>query len=316
MEKIDVSIVIVCMNNYNMLKDCLNSIEKYTSNVKYEMLLVAYFFSKENLTALKSEYPWVKVIISDEIRGFSANNNLALRQACGKYCFILNDDTYMEEDVVGKLFATIEKNSQITALSPQILRPNKTIQFCGFPPHTWTDWLLILFKLKNDLRDESGKYVRNQGLFKTYDLLGAAIFIRTDILRDMGYLDERYFYGPEDRALTTKLNENGYQCWVDNNIKLVHLGGASGGVTTKTVQATRPANRKGWIIYYEGSAARNFIMKSLVWCNSAIWTIGWSIKYLLGNKNAKLSLIANINVCKTIFNKETTTEVFKRFYKK
>ena len=48
MGTIDVSVVIVCMNNYGQLKDCLDSIKKYTHNASYEVLLVAYFFSEEN----------------------------------------------------------------------------------------------------------------------------------------------------------------------------------------------------------------------------------------------------------------------------
>lgn len=95
MIKFDVSIVIVCMNNLNNLYPCLESIRKYTS-VSYEAFVVAYLFSKENLLKVKLDFPWVTFIESNEIRGFSENNNLALKQAKGKYCFVLNDDTYMD----------------------------------------------------------------------------------------------------------------------------------------------------------------------------------------------------------------------------
>lgn len=313
----DVSLVIVCMNNYGQLKDCLDSIKNYTHEVSYEVLLVAYFFSEENLDKLRQEYPWVKVILSNEIRGFSANNNLALRQAQGRYSFVLNDDTYFSEDVIGGLFNTMEENPYISALSPQVLNSNGSLQFSGFPPHTWINWILILFKIKKDLDDKGKKYTKSVGLCKTYDLLGACIFIRTDILKKMGYLDERYFYGPEDRALTTKMNREGYECWVDNNIKLTHLGGATGGTKTRTLLATRPSNRKGWVVYHGGdNTVRQFILKVCIWINSFIWIFGWTIKTVLGDKNAKLSLLANINVCKTIFNKETPKETFTRFYLK
>lgn len=312
-----VSVVIVCMNNYGQLKDCLDSIKKFTKEVSYEVFLVAYFFSEENLRMLYEEFPWVKVIISNEIRGFSENNNLALHQAQGKYCFILNDDTYFSEDVISKLFCTMEGHNNIAAMSPQVLNIDGTLQFSGFPPHTWINWILILFKFKRDLDDKEKRYTNSVGLSKTYDLLGACIFIRTNVLKKMGYLDERYFYGPEDRALTTKMNREGYECWVDNNIKLTHLGGATGGITTRTLLATRPSNRKGWVIYHGGdSVMRRFILKVCIFVNSFIWLFGWIFKTIMGNKNAKLSLLANINVCKTIFNNETPKETFTKFYKK
>ena len=96
---IDVSIVIVCMNNLKNLYPCLESIKKYTT-VSYETLVVAYLFSKENLEKVKKDFPWVTFIESNEIRGFSENNNLALRDAKGEYCFVVNDDTEMKMDVV------------------------------------------------------------------------------------------------------------------------------------------------------------------------------------------------------------------------
>ena len=88
MHKYNVSIVIVCMNNIRQLSDCLDSIKKHTKKVTYEVLLVAYFFNDDNLKKLKDNYPWVRIIVSNEIRGFSANNNLALKQAQGEYCFV------------------------------------------------------------------------------------------------------------------------------------------------------------------------------------------------------------------------------------
>ena len=81
----EVSVIIVSMNNYEVLSRCLDSIRTHTST-SYEVFVVAYLFSPENLQHLRQNYPWAQIIESNEIRGFSANNNLALRKATGKYC--------------------------------------------------------------------------------------------------------------------------------------------------------------------------------------------------------------------------------------
>lgn len=107
MNEQQVSIVIVCMNNLKNLYPCLDSIRKYT-HVSYETLVVAYLFSKENLERLKRDYSWIRIIESNEIRGFSENNNLALRQARGQYCYVLNDDTIMDSPVIDRLVETIQ----------------------------------------------------------------------------------------------------------------------------------------------------------------------------------------------------------------
>ena len=313
----NVSVVIVCMNNYDQLKACLESIQQYTSSTTYEVILVAYFFSKGNLMKLKNDFPWVKVIVSNEIRGFSANNNLGLRVAKGEYCFVLNDDTYFSTPVIDELIKTMKENPNIALLSPQILRPNSSIQYSGIPPITWIDWIMILFKLKKERVDKSGKYIQENGLFQTYNILGAAFFIRTEIFKQLGFFDERYFCGPEDKALSTLMNKKGYACYVNADIKLFHLGGATGGKQSKTVQATRPANRKGCAIFYaNGNHLKSFFLKTAIFVNSALMIVYLAVAYYRKkDESLKNSILANINVCKTIYSSYGTTDIFKMFYK-
>ena len=313
---INVSVIIVCMNNYGVLKDCLQSIQKFTTKVSYEVLLVAYFFSKDNLELLKKEFPWVKLIISNEIRGFSANNNLALRQAQGEYCFVLNDDTYMTMPVIDCLYETLESNKYAALVSPQILSPNGFIQYTGLPPITWSDWLKFLYKLKKETDDPTHQYIKNSGIFKSYNMLGAAFMVKTDVFKEVGFFDERFFFGPEDKYLSTILNKRGYECWVNADVKIYHLGGQTGGVTTKSLCATRPANRKGALIMYsEGKIYRKILISLLIWIDSFCLSYWWLIKYLFNkNKSNWYSFVANINVCRTIFSKKSTTDIFKKFY--
>lgn len=312
----DVSIVIICMGKPKYLPDCLSSIRQYTT-IRYETLVVAYLMAPEELKRLKSEYPWVTFIESNEIRGFSANNNLALRQAKGKYCFVLNDDTYFRMSAIDLLFKRAEEHPEIALISPQIIRPDGQIQYSGMPPINWISWLLTLFKLRQANADPYGKWIKKEGFFQTYNILGAAFLIQTNLFKEVGFFDERYFYGPEDRALSTKLNKMGYFCFVDSDVKIVHLGGGSGGVTTKTACATRPAHRKGCVIFLDNeSSLIRFVLCCMIFVNSSFLSVVWLFKRLAGDKYAMISFWANVNVCRTIFSKKTTTEIFKKFYKK
>ena len=316
MNKIEVSVIIVCMNNYEQLRGCLDSIKKYTLNVTYEVLIVAYFFSDENLTKLGKEYPWVNAIISNEIRGFSANNNLALRQARGQYCFVVNDDTYMEMPVIDGLVDSIRKDEKIAIVSPKIISPNRYVQYCGIPPISWIDWIKILYKMQSDIYDKTNSYVNRQGFFKTYNIVGAAFLIRTNIFREMGFFDERYFFGPEDKALSTSINKMGYECWVNADIEIYHLRGQTGGAQSKTICATRPANRKGCLIMFaEGNKVKKIVLAIAIWLNSFTLAVYWFFKSITGSKSAWYSFVANINVCLSIFLSKTPTEIFKKYYK-
>ena len=244
---IDVSIVIVCMNNLKNLYPCLESIKKYTT-VSYETLVVAYLFSKENLEKVKKDFPWVTFIESNEIRGFSENNNLALRQAKGKYCFVLNDDTEMKMDVVGGLVKTIESLPENVAIvSPVTTFPDGRVQVCGRPP---MNWVKVIFGKMHLWNENKSKWVNNSGVFKSYNIIGAAFLIKTKLFENVGWFDEYYFFCPEDIALSTTLIEKGYECWVNADVHLIHYEGMSGKSLSMIRCATAPASRKGNMVFF------------------------------------------------------------------
>lgn len=262
---IDVSIVIVCMNNLNNLYPCLNSIKKYTTKVTYETLVVAYLFTQDNIDKVKADFPWVTFIESNELRGFSENNNLALRCAKGKYLFVLNDDTELKMPVIDNLVKSIERlPSDVAAVSPRSVYADGTIQSCGRPVHTTWTYVKSLFNLWNER-----KYIlsneHRRGLFETGDLVGALFLIKADIFEKIGFFDETYYFCPEDIAVSFELRKLGYKCYVDCDVDITHYEGMSGGNSVSWVKtATAPAGTKGELIFYSHRSPVVFLLLTLL----------------------------------------------------
>jgi GT2 family glycosyltransferase len=312
-----VSIVIVCMNNLKNLYPCLDSIKQHTT-VSYETLVVTYLFSAENLQKLRADYPWITIIESNEIRGFSENNNLALRQAKGKYCFVLNDDTYFDTPVIDELVKTIEElPDDVAIVSPNILNPDGTVQCCGRPPMNWKTTILYAYHLWKE--EDNKTFVNKSGVFQSYNILGAAFLIKTDIFKNEGWFDEYYFFTPEDIALSTSLNENGYKCYVNANVRLVHIGGMSGKAISKMYIATRPASRKGTIKFYsERSVVKNIILVTLLSINTILKIILYLVLSLVnsGKKNSYDNQTkGELAVLITMLMPITPKEIFIRYYR-
>jgi GT2 family glycosyltransferase len=314
---IDVSIVIVCMNNLNNLMPCLESIVKSTHNVKYETFVVAYLFSDENLRILKNKFPEVIIIESNEIRGFSENNNLALRQANGEYCFVLNDDTLMKMPVVDGLLESIKNTPDAAIMSPKTVFGDGRLQSCGRPPMNFKTFAFETFKLWKEQKVVS-PYVNQQGIFQTYNIVGAAFLIKTNVFKKLGFFDESYFFCPEDIALSTLANKRGYKCFVDETISLYHLeGGSSSGAVAKIKLAIRPAITKGNIIFYsEGSFVKKQILHLILTVESLLKIIYWFIQMLLGRKGSRVMLLSYVNVIRSIFSNRTPKEIFIKYYNK
>lgn len=244
-----VSIIIVCMNRPDILYPCLDSIRLHTS-VSYETLVVAYRFTPANLQELRSRYPWVTVVESNGVRGFSENNNLALRQARGEYCFIVNDDTVLDMPVVDRLVADFGRlPADAAAISPKIVFGNGAVQTCGRAP--WTMWRYMLHFLHLVDETRPTRWSMKDGLFRTWTLNGACFLVRAAVFRETGWFDERYFFTPEDIAVGHCLNDSGYSVWTDADVVITHLAGASVSPMESAIKPTRVA---GALIFYSGGS--------------------------------------------------------------
>jgi len=313
---IDVSIVIVCMNNLNNLYPCLDSIKSYTS-VTYETLVVAYLFSDENLKKLRADYPWVTIIESHEIRGFSENNNLALRQAKGEYCFVLNDDTEILDSAIDKLVETFSKvPDNVAIISPVLLSTDGNVQVCGRPPLNWRNLILMSLNLWSE---NKGVYVNQTGIFQTYNIIGAAFLIKKDVFKKTGWFDEYYFFTPEDIALSTLLNESGYACYVNSYVSVIHKEGLSGKPRSVIRTAIEPAAYKGLIHWLaNGNIVFHFFLAAIFTVRSLCMFCLYKIRWLYKKRpvDEYIYYMGALNIFKSMFSKESPKELFVKFYSK
>ena len=328
----DVSIIIVCMNRPDNLYPCLESIRRTTVRVSYEVLVVAYMYDPAGLAKAREDFPWVRFIESNEIRGFSENNNLALKQAKGRYCFILNDDTELPEGgiweytgikvednegtmkkvpgTIDRLVEDFEALPEGTAIvSPTLLNADGTLQLCGRPPYPARHYVLQQWHLFSEPKDstagqEPAAEVNGRKLFRSWNITGAAFLIPTDLFRELGWFDERFFFTPEDIALGHKLNDMGYTVWANPEVSVTHL---AGGSVSALEQAIKPARVRGSMIFY----GEPLWLKCFIWCFEALRAVKY---FFLPRKGRNVIMRKSaLNVMQAVFSSDTPKEIFKRF---
>lgn len=305
MEKSTAAIVIVCMNNLKNLFPCLDSIKEQTK-IAYEVWVVAYLFSKENLVLLREKYPWVIVVESNEIRGFAENNNLALRHVKTEYTLVLNDDTLFKEPVLDRLIEAMEKTPDADIMSPKLVNADGSLQSCGKNPINWYYFLREdTFGLNNNFRRTI--YTNGEGIFQSYNISGACFLIKTEFFKQQGFFDEYYFFCPEDIALSTNINEQGGKCYVDSNVALYHLCGGTRKSAVKT--ATLPAQRLGCIHFHgRNSLALRIFMRT--------WILFTSFgKYLVNLfRGDQIETTAQLHCVQTMLSNKSPKEIFTQYY--
>ena len=307
-----VSVVIVCMDRPDLLDPCLESLRDH-NRAELEIWVVAYRFSEENLARLQADWPAVKVVESRELRGFSENNNLALRQVTGDYCFIVNDDTLMRMPVIDRLLADFGRlPTDAAVVSPKIVFPDGRVQTSGRAP--WTAWRYVKHYLH--LVDETvpTPWSMKEGLFRTWTVNGACFLVRTDVFRQAGWFDETYTFTPEDIAIGHKINEMGYTVWSDADVEITHL---AGGTVSRMEAAIKPTRVRGALQFYSGGSPLKYaLLGAFVWSVEALRRL----KYLFADRSdpqshAAIMYATSGNVMRSVFTRRTAKEIFTELYR-
>lgn len=295
------------MNRADNLRPCLSSIREHTA-VSHEVLVVAYMFEKAALAQLKEEFPEVNWIESRELRGFAENNNLALARARGRFCFILNDDTEFTVPVIDTLVTDFGLLPQDAAIvSPKLLNTDGTLQLCGRPARNGRHYLLQQWHLWREQADNvSGMEPVCGGIYRTAGICGAAFLIRTEVFRELGWFDERYFFTPEDMALSTLAIANGYGVYVDSTVAVTHKWRTT---ASRLSPAVRPAAVRGNLMFFSrGSNFRYLLL------GAGIWPAEFSKRIKARLQGRMLDYLTSRNISRNIFTRRTPKEIFTRYY--
>lgn len=344
---VDVSIIIVCMNRPDNLYPCLESIRRTTVRVTYEVLVVAYLYDPQGLSQVQKDFPWVRFIESNEIRGFSENNNLALKQAKGRYCFVLNDDTELpgggiwkmesapktsgkdeatgnitcegEMGTIDRLVEDFEALPEGTAIvSPTLLNADGSLQLCGRPPYparhyVLQQWHMFSEPIDSTARQESAAVIGGRRIFRSWNITGAAFLIPTDLFRDLGWFDERFFFTPEDIALGTLACRKGLRLYVDTSAQVVHKWRTT---ASRMMRATRPAAVRGSLMHFSDFRTGKYLLLAVpVWCAEFAKRAKAACAYALRPSPARRTeLLTYRAITRSIFTRRTPKEIFTRYY--
>lgn len=295
-----VSIIIVCMNRPDNLRPCLRSIKEHTT-AECEIFVVAYRFSADNLSAMREEFPYVRFIVNDALSGFSENNNLALKQAQGEYCFVLNDDTELPGPTIDRLLDDFSRLPEDAAIvSPKLLNADGSLQLCGRPDYPAVNYVLQQWHLYKEPIDNGS------GLFRTFNISGAAFLIRTSVFRELGWFDETYYFTPEDIALSTLARKRGYSVWCDSDACVVHKWRTT---ASRIAPAIRPCAVRGSLIFFSGGSSLRYFLLGL-----GVWTaeMGKRIKAaLLGHRT---ELLTYRHITRSIWTRKSPKEIFIHYF--
>ncbi|MEO1477833.1 MAG: glycosyltransferase family 2 protein, partial [Bacteroidota bacterium] len=125
-DTLDVSVVIVNYNVRGFLEQALSSVQRAVRSLRAEVFVVDNNSVDGSVAMVRERFPDVHVIANRENVGFARANNQAIREARGRYLFILNPDTLVQEDTLDRMVAFMDAHPDAGAVGCRILNPDGT----------------------------------------------------------------------------------------------------------------------------------------------------------------------------------------------
>jgi len=230
--EVKLSIVILSYNTKELLKECLESIVKYSGEVTLEVIVVdnhstdgsvemVLEFKKGNLGKINN----LRLIKSEKNLGFAKGNNLAREVVLGKQVLFLNSDTKLHENTLKETVSYLDNHPDCGVVTCKMVLPSgeldkdarrrfptplvSVFRFSGFTGRYWY----------SDMNpNETAEIEVAQGAF---------FLTRKEILDNVGWFSEEYFLDGEDIDLSFKIHEAGWKIVYDAKAVITHVKKAS-----------------------------------------------------------------------------------------
>ncbi len=217
-----VSIIIINFNGLNYLKDCFESLEK-VNYPNWEVIVVdngSCDGSIEFLNRYKN-FKSLKVVRNSSNLGFAKPNNQGYRVAKGKYVLLLNNDTRVNPDFLGKPVEILNNNKKIGVIQPKIFLMEKP----GYLDNTGSFMTKTGFLVHEGYLEKDSKiFDKEKRVFATK---GACMLIKREVIEKVGLFDNDFFAYFEESDFCWRVWLAGYEVMYYPKSSIFHKVGAT-----------------------------------------------------------------------------------------
>lgn len=214
------SVIIVTYRNAATIAECLAGLAAQTER-DFETIVLDNASPDDSAARARRVFPDAHLIVSPRNLGFAAGNNLAARQARGRWLALLNPDAYPAPDWLAALrdatqrypHARVFASVQIDARCPDLFDGIGDVMTCAGIPY------------RGGYRTRCHPVPEGE----VFSPCGAAMLIERALFLTMGGFDERFFCYCEDVDLGYRLRLRGEPIILAARAQVRHWGGASSG---------------------------------------------------------------------------------------
>jgi len=261
---------VVNTNGRDYLLACLAAIEQvHPAGVQHELLVLDNASTDGSAEAVRERYPDARLFALERRTGKADNDSLLLREARGRYCLLLNEDSELRDGAVGALLEALEGDPGAGVAGAQLLTRAGEPTPCAWrlPDIPWA--LAAAVFLHDRVAVESGgSSVREVGWVQS-----SAALVRREAAEQVGWLDADFFVYSDETDFCRRLRDAGWRIVFVPRARAVHhdqLGTDAAAMRRRIVEFHR--NRDLYFRKHGMTATR------LVW--KACWTWAYVVRAL------------------------------------
>ncbi len=230
---INLSIIIVNYKTPQLVIDCLRTVHRETTGMRYEVIVVDNDSGDDSERLVLAAFPEVRWIRMNYNAGFARANNAAIRQSSGEAVLLLNSDTLVEEGAISGCWRELIASPYVAG-GVQLLNADRTSQISGnFFMKGGLNYLLPLpylgglVKRAGRLFKVGAPHVPDADSAVEVDWInGAFLMVKRSAFEEAGLMDEDFFLYAEEAEWCSRLRKIGRLC-VFGQFHVVHLQGVS-----------------------------------------------------------------------------------------
>ena len=223
----EVAVVILNWNGKKFLEQFLPGVIN-NSKGQAEIIIADNASTDDSVSFLKTNFPDIRIIKNKINGGFARGYNDALAQIDAKYFVLLNSDIEVTPNWIQPVINLMESDKQIAACQPKLMSfyNREKFEYAG-AAGGFIDKYGYPFcrgRLFQTMEGDGGQYDDDAEIFWA---TGACLFVRSEIYKELGGLDERFFAHMEEIDFCWRAKNQGYKIMYCPDSTVYHVGGGT-----------------------------------------------------------------------------------------